>query len=36
MLKIHQRLGLIDTIPLVATVIAGTGAGGKSTSNATR
>ena len=33
MLKIHQRLGLIDTIPLVATVIAGTGAGGKSTSS---
>jgi hypothetical protein len=36
MLKIHQRLGLIDTIPLVATVIAGTGAGGKSTSTSDR
>ena len=36
MLKIHQRLGLIDTIPLVATVIAGTGAGGKSTSSSDR
>lgn len=36
MLKIHQRLGLIDTIPLVATVIAGAGAGGKSTSTADR
>jgi len=36
MLKIHQRLGLIDTIPLVATVIAGTGAGGKSTSSSSR
>ncbi len=32
MLKIHQKLGLIDTFPLVATVIAGAGAGGKSTS----
>jgi len=36
MLKIHQRLGLIDTIPLVATVIAGAGAGGKSTSTSDR
>jgi hypothetical protein len=36
MLKIHQRLGLIDTIPLVATVIAGTGSGGKSTSSTDR
>lgn len=36
MLKVHQRLGLITTIPLVATVIAGTGAGGKSTSTASR
>ncbi len=36
MLKIHQRLGLIDTVPLVATVIAGTGAGGKSTSSSDR
>jgi hypothetical protein len=30
MLKIHQRMGLITTIPLVATVILGPGAGGKS------
>jgi hypothetical protein len=36
MLKIHQRLGLIDTVPLVATVIAGAGAGGKSTSTSDR
>ena len=36
MLKIHQRLGLIDTVPLVATVILGPGAGGKSTSSADR
>jgi hypothetical protein len=36
MLRIHQRLGLIDTVPLVATVIAGTGAGGKSTSSSDR
>ena len=36
MLKVHQRIGLIDTIPLVATVIAGAGAGGKSTSTANR
>ena len=36
MLKIHQRLGLIDTVPLLATVILGTGAGGKSTSSADR
>jgi hypothetical protein len=36
MLMLHQRLGLIDTIPLVATVIAGTGAGGKSTSSSDR
>ena len=33
MLKIHQRIGLIDTAPLLATVILGTGAGGKSTSS---
>lgn len=32
MLKIHQKLGLIDTFPLVATVITGAGAGGRSTS----
>ena len=36
MLKIHQRLGLIDTAPLLATVILGTGAGGKSTSSTDR
>ncbi|MGC1687135.1 MAG: carboxypeptidase-like regulatory domain-containing protein [Candidatus Acidiferrales bacterium] len=36
MLMLHQRLGLIDTIPLVATVIAGTGAGGKSTTSSDR
>lgn len=36
MLKIHQRMGLITTIPLVATVLLGTGAGGKSEGNATR
>ncbi len=36
MLKIHQRLGLIDTVPLIATVILGTGAGGKSTSSTDR
>ena len=36
MLKIHQRLGLIDTAPLVATVILGAGSGGKSTSSADR
>jgi hypothetical protein len=36
MLKIHQRLGLIDAAPLLATVILGAGAGGKSTSSADR
>jgi hypothetical protein len=36
MLKIHQRIGLIDTVPLVATVILGAGAGGKSTSSTDR
>lgn len=36
MLKIHQRIGLIDTAPLVATVILGAGAGGKKTSTADR
>jgi hypothetical protein len=36
MLKIHQRLGLIDTVPLIATVILGPGAGGKHTSSADR
>jgi hypothetical protein len=32
MLKIHQKLGLITTAPLLATLIASPGAGGKSTS----
>jgi hypothetical protein len=36
MLKIHQRLGLITAVPLIATVIAGSGAGGRSTSSSTR
>ncbi len=36
MLKIHQRLGLIDTAPLIATVILGAGSGGRSTSTADR
>src|SRR3984957_12805877 len=36
MLKVHQRLGLIAAIPLVATVVAGPGAGGKSTSSTDR
>jgi len=36
MLKIHQRLGLIDTVPLAATLILGVGAGGRSTSTSDR
>jgi hypothetical protein len=36
MLKIHQRLGLITAIPLIATVITSAGAGGKSTSSTDR
>ncbi|HTW56606.1 MAG TPA: carboxypeptidase-like regulatory domain-containing protein [Terriglobales bacterium] len=36
MLKIHQRMGLITTIPLLATVITSVGAGGKSTSTSSR
>jgi len=36
MLKIHQRLGLIDTAPLIATVILGAGAAGKGTSSTDR
>src|SRR3984957_1970108 len=36
MLKVHQRMGLITTIPLIATVILGPGAGGKSEGTATR
>jgi hypothetical protein len=36
MLKIHQRMGLITAGPLVATLIASVGAGGKSTSTSSR
>jgi len=36
MLKLHQRFGLMDTVPLIATVIAGAGAGGKKTSTSDR
>jgi len=36
MLKIHQRMGLITTIPLIATVITSLNAGGKSTSTTSR
>ena len=36
MLKIHQRMGLITTIPLIATVATSLGAGGKNTSTASR
>jgi len=36
MLKIHQRLGLITTAPLLATVLSGGFAGGRSTSSTTR
>lgn len=36
MLKIHQRLGLITTVPLVATVITGGMAGGRQTSSTNR
>lgn len=36
MLKVHQRLGLITTVPLVATVILGSGAGGRNTSSTDR
>lgn len=36
MLRIHQRMGLITAIPLVATVILGPGAGGKSEGTAAR
>lgn len=36
MLKIHQKMGLITTAPLVATIITGFGAGGKQTSSSTR
>jgi len=36
MLKMHQRLGLITTVPLAATLITGTMAGGKATSSTGR
>jgi Carboxypeptidase regulatory-like domain len=36
MLQMHQRLGLITTVPLVATVITGALAGGRSTSSTDR
>jgi hypothetical protein len=36
MLKVHQRIGLIATAPIVASVITGTLAGGKSTSSTDR
>lgn len=36
MLKIHQRMGLITAVPLLATVISSAGAGGKNTSSSSR
>lgn len=36
MLKMHQRLGLITTVPLIATVITGGFAGGRQTSSSAR
>jgi hypothetical protein len=36
MLKIHQRLGLITAIPMIASVATGFGAGGKGTSTSDR
>jgi hypothetical protein len=36
MLKIHQRMGLITTIPLIATLATSFNAGGKNTSTASR
>jgi hypothetical protein len=36
MLKIHQKLGLITTAPMIATVVTSVGAGGKHTSNTDR
>jgi hypothetical protein len=36
MLKIHQRMGLITTVPLIATVITSLNAGGKSEGTASR
>jgi hypothetical protein len=36
MLKIHQRMGLITTVPLIVTIATSLNAGGKSTSTASR
>ncbi|MBV9342420.1 MAG: carboxypeptidase regulatory-like domain-containing protein [Acidobacteria bacterium] len=36
MLKVHQKMGLITTLPLAATIITGFGAGGRRTSSSTR
>jgi hypothetical protein len=36
MLRLHQKFGLITTVPLVATVLSGSFAGGKSTSSTDR
>lgn len=36
MLKVHQRLGLITTVPMVVTVLSSFGAGGHQTSRSTR
>jgi hypothetical protein len=36
MLKIHQKMGLITTAPLITSVILGFGAGGKKTSSTDR
>jgi len=36
MLKMHQRMGLITTLPMIATVVASMGAGGRDTSSASR
>ena len=36
MLKIHQRIGLITTIPMIASVVTSLNAGGKSEGSATR
>lgn len=36
MLKVHQKLGLITAVPMVAAIISGAGAGGRSTSTTQR
>lgn len=36
MLKIHQRMGLITTVPMIASVVTSLNAGGKSTGTASR